>query len=415
MSNHNRGYWISDKNVVHFNTAKMPDADAASFQILGVAWAKDAKHAFSGAAKIHRADSQSFQALSAVYAKDANRCYSLLGPIKDADPATFQALDDGVHLFEHRNGFGDHTYTRHEHSGFAADSTQVFHHVGTIGKPCTLKLVDRTSFRVLSCSYGRDNTNVYFEKSRLKKADPATFEVIPPHWGRDKNGVFYGNARLPQAHPATFSILSSHDFLTKDANHFYCRAEEIPREKAYPHGSTVPGYPLAGVKDATVAADYLRRGATPHDQLALHAACRASDVQMVKLLLDAGCNPKLTDADTNSCLTTLYGKNYLKIAKMLVEAGADPNHAQEWSQATHGSFLNAAALPNPLESALFEKRFDLADYLVSVGSDVNGKTGEGRSFIEHFRNLNNTAAVEYLLAKQANRSDAGHLTSHRVH
>jgi ankyrin repeat protein len=220
-------------------------------------------------------------------------------------------------------------------------------------------------------------------------------------WGKDKKSVYYGETRLPGADPQTFTILSSHDFLAKDANHYYDRQKQVPRDHTFPLGSPIPGYPLACVKDAAIAADYLRRGATPHDRLALHAACREGNTEMVKLLLDAGCDPRIADAGHNSCLTELSFKNYLEIAKLLIQAGANPSHRVEYSPARHGSWLNAAALHLPLEQALFQKRFDLAEYLISVGADVTAKTGEGYRLVDHFRKLNNTAAVDYLVANGA--------------
>jgi hypothetical protein len=69
---------------------------------------------------------------------------------------------------------------------------------------------------------------------------------------------------------------------------------------------------------------------------------------------------------------------------------------QEYSPTQHGKWLNAAALHHPLEFALSQKRFDLADYLTSAGADVNAKTARGDCLIDHFRKLNHTSAVDFL-------------------
>lgn len=401
MSINTGNYWVSAKNVVYFNSVKIPGADGASFEKLNDTWGKDAKHVYAVGRRVAKADVHSFQVLNPLYARDANHAYYLGGVIKEADAASFQVLDDGVCVREWHNGFGDLVYSRGSQEGFAADETNVFHYVLTIGKPCVLKKADRKSFEVLRCGFGRDQQNAYYEKTRLQGADPQSFEVIGPLWSRDKKGVFYGGTRLSGADAKSFTILSSHDFLAKDASHYYCRQQEVSRDQVYPHGSAIPGYPLSMVKDPAVAADYLRRGATPHDRLALNAACREGRVEMVKLLLDAGCDPRITDAGQNSCLTELYCTNYLEIAKLLIGAGAEVNHVQTYSPARHGPWLNAAALHHALEHALFQKRFDLADYLISVGADINLRTGEGYRLVDYFRQLNNTAAVEYLVAKGA--------------
>ncbi len=91
----------------------------------------------------------------------------------------------------------------------------------------------------------------------------------------------------------------------------------------------------------------------------------------------------------------------MEIASLLVGAGARVNHAQEYSPALHGPWVNAAALHLPLGHALSQKRFDLADYLIVAGADIKAMTGEGYRLIEYFRKMNNTAAVEYLAGKGA--------------
>jgi hypothetical protein len=401
MKSDTEGYWVSAAQVPHYRSEKIPGADGVSFQRLNETWAKDGKRVYSIGRREAKADVNSFQVLNHLYAKDANYCYYLGGIIKEADPASFQVLDDGVIVREYHNGFGDHVRTEHSYAGYAADENHVFHYVMTIGKPCVLGKAARASFQVLGFGFARDQQNVFYEKWRLKGADAQSFEVIPPLWGKDKKSAFYGESRLAGADPKSFVVLSSQDFLGKDANHYYDRQNEVLRDHAFPHGSPIPGYPLAWVDDPVLAAEYLRREATPHDRSALNAACRKGNTEMVKLLLGAGCDPRITDAGHNSCLTELYCKNYLEIAKLLIEAGANANHAQEYSPAQHGPWINAGALHNPLEDALFKKRFDLADYLISVGADISAKMGEGYRLVDYFRKLNNTAAVNYLLAKGA--------------
>jgi hypothetical protein len=399
MSINTGGYWVSAKQVVYFKSVEIRGADGLSFQKLSETWAKDRKHVYSYGRRITKGDVNSFQVLNELYAKDKNHCYYLGGIIKGADAASFHVLDAGECLFEFRNAFGDHVFTRHGHQGYAADAKQVFYYVQTIDKPCVVGKADLASFQVLGCGYARDEQNVYYDTLRLKDADSRSFEVIPPLWGRDKKRVFYQGSHLSGADPQTFEILASHNYLSKDASHYYCRDAEIQRDQAFPHGSSVAGYPLEGVTDPTVAAEYLRRGATPHDPSVLSAACRKGDADMVRLLLNAGCKPRLADEGRNSCLTELFCKNYLEIAKLLIEAGADPNRMIEPSPLQHGRPIYAGI--SPLYHALWKNWFDLADYLISVGADINTTTDEGEPLTDYFRRTNNAAAVAYLLNKGA--------------
>lgn len=401
MGSDTAGYWVSAGRVAYYRSVRIPGADGATFQALNETWAKDARRVYSVGRVVAGADADSFRVLNRLYAKDKYRCYYLCGTLPKADPSTFQVLDDGECVKEYRNGLGDRVYTDRSAAGYAADCDQVFHYVLTVGKPCALAQAHRDTFEVLGYGFGRDRHNVYYEKSRLKGSDAPSFEVVPPSWGKDGSGVFYGQSRLPGADPKCFGVLSSHDFLSTDRTRYYDRMREIPREHAYPHGSAVPGYPLSWVETAAQVAEYLRRGATPQDRFALCAACHKGNVEVIQLLLDAGCNPRVIDIGQNSCLTELYGVNSLQIAKLLVRAGADVNHMQTYSPATHGKQINAGAIHHPLEHALFLKQFDLADYLISAGANLHAKTGEGHRLIDYFRKLENAAAVAYLTDRGA--------------
>src|SRR6185436_14280226 len=101
----------------------------------------------------------------------------------------------------------------------------------------------------------------------------------------------------------------------------------------------------------------------------------------LKLLIGAGCDLRTVDGDWNSCLTEMYCKNYMEVAKLLVQAGADVNHMPVYN-------LDPAARRSPLESALFHQRFDLADYLLSAGADIHVRTGQGYRLADWFREVN---------------------------
>ena len=95
-------------------------------------------------------------------------------------------------------------------------------------------------------------------------------------------------------------------------------------------------------------------------------------------------------------------KNYLEIARLLVEAGANVNHQIGGiRRSATGNRSTAGVLDIPLKHALFRRYFDLADYLISAGADVNAITAEGHRLIDFFRNVNNPEAVRYLTYKGA--------------
>ena len=157
------GYYVSQMNLVYWNASVIKGADASSFQIFNDTWAKDRKCVYCNGQKVTKAGVNSFQALNSLYAKDNNHCYYPGGIIKEADVASFRVLDDGVCLFESRNGFGDHVHTRRGSQGYAADAGKVFFHIQTIGKPCVAAKADPETFQVLGCGHGRDEQNVYYE------------------------------------------------------------------------------------------------------------------------------------------------------------------------------------------------------------------------------------------------------------
>jgi hypothetical protein len=391
------GYWLS-RGTLHFDRSPVTNADLATFSPLVSGWARDKKRVYWCGSAIRKADVASFHVLNGIYARDAERCYNCGSEIKGAEAATFRSLDSGIIVRQLHNGFGDETYVQRAYQGYAADSNSVFHHVVTYGKPSVVKGADPHTFQAIGCGYAKDVNHVYFEQARVKQADPKSFVVVPPFWAVDENHVFCMSSEIPQADQTRFKVLSSGDYLSTDGSRFFNRNQEVSRDAAYPYGSAVPGYPLATARSQEQAIDYLRRGATPQDALALHGACVRGDFDRVKLLLEAGCNPQIVDAEReSSILGDVYGPQSLAIIQALVAAGADVNHIKPFDPAKNETLMTLAARYHPLQSALFRNQYEVAEFLIAQGAHVDAETGEGLRLIQYMRKVGNAKAVQFLL------------------
>jgi len=86
-----------------------------------------------------------------------------------------------------------------------------------------------------------------------------------------------------------------------------------------------------------------------------------------------------------------------------LQRAADVNHLATYSREYHGESFNGAAPAPSFRDRADSDQFDLADYLISAGANVNATTGEGYSLIDYFRRQNDASAVAYLAAKGPKR------------
>jgi ankyrin repeat protein len=126
---------------------------------------------------------------------------------------------------------------------------------------------------------------------------------------------------------------------------------------------------------------------------------RTGNIEAVRLMLEAGCDPNLHDGNRNSALCeVVYAKNHLELAKLLIDAGADVNQMEPYSP--FGDSLEKRvrrANYSPLEMAVFHKRWDLAEYLLARGANIDIETGDGERLVKYFRRLERHDAVEWLI------------------
>lgn len=86
--------WISG---ARFWIVEVPGADPATFEVLGLALAKDKNHVWKEDRKVEGADPKTTKVLTDRVWKDAKHVYFYGNVIKGADAATFEALDDDYH------------------------------------------------------------------------------------------------------------------------------------------------------------------------------------------------------------------------------------------------------------------------------------------------------------------------------
>lgn len=216
-------YIIKDGTVL-WNGKPVPQADAATFQILGGAWARDAKRIYmQGGAK--KFDLASFEFLNAVYVKDAAAVHDWSGAIKGADPATFEALDPGVF-------FDENICPKAWARGYARDANAVYYHDQMFGKATPLKGADPKTFVSLCNDYGLDAKGVWWQKQKLPKADPATWVPLRRMWSRDRERFFYGSEEKTGIDAERFVVLNAPtigNFAT-DGSHYFNSRDEVTRE-----------------------------------------------------------------------------------------------------------------------------------------------------------------------------------------
>lgn len=377
-------YKLGTNGRCYYGHQTIDKADGASFEILNHVWARDKKTVYYYGRPLRTADRASFTVLNHLFAKDRELVFETDGVLKGADAATFEVLDGGYFEYDVRNGFGDIVHRHDQISGYARDKTFVYRKELTY-KARVLKTVDRATFEVLKYGFGRDYRRVYYDGTQVKKADPATFEQVGYLWGRDRKRAFYLTSVIEGADPTSFAVVDEHNLLSRDRFFFYRWAKPVePSEIVFDKDNRPLGWPLVSGLQFGLArvAQFLAAGALPSQEpQALQLACQYHDVAMAKLLLDHG-------ADPNSCcegfdkappLTyAIYNREPKAMVDLLLGAGAD---------------INAGGGRTPLEAALVGGKWDLAEYLVTRGADVNALAHTGQRLLDYAKWLTNASRM----------------------
>ncbi len=97
--------YSKDRNKVYYRwisgprswVVEVPGADPATFEVLGLALAKDQNHVWKEDRKVEGADPQTTRILTDRVWKDAQHVWFYGNVIQGADPATFESLGDDYH------------------------------------------------------------------------------------------------------------------------------------------------------------------------------------------------------------------------------------------------------------------------------------------------------------------------------
>jgi ankyrin repeat protein len=129
----------------------------------------------------------------------------------------------------------------------------------------------------------------------------------------------------------------------------------------------------------------------------LHWAAQGNNIELAKMLIDAGADLDAKDYTKNTSLHLASKYNHTELAKMLIDAGADVN-AKDSDKLTplHGALLFSGFIKNtkifeiliegganvnakdkdkwtPLHWAAIYNRLELAKMLIDAGADVNAE------------------------------------------
>lgn len=120
-------------------------------------------------------------------------------------------------------------------------------------------------------------------------------------------------------------------------------------------------------------------------QTALHLAVAAARLDMVRLMLRAGANPRLGD---NRGLTPLHLAPSVLITQALLEAGADPNTTTQ-------------AQDTPLHLAALNNRLGVIKTLVAAGADTGLLNQSGRTALDLAEEMAGAEVTTFLTSKTA--------------
>lgn len=109
---------------------------------------------------------------------------------------------------------------------------------------------------------------------------------------------------------------------------------------------------------------------------ALLFAVRAGSLDTVKALLDAGADVNDTLSDGESALVVATGNAHWEVANLLLDRGADPNHAGAgWNalhQTVHSRRPNLGYTPGPVPTGSLDS-IEVVKKLIAKGIDVNAR------------------------------------------
>ena len=198
-SYHGKGDW---ECVVYYETTlgesyfkTLDGADAASFENVGYAYAKDSRHVYDGEKRVDFVDRDSFRFLGSGYYADRERVfYGLSRPLAGADPSSFVVLPGNYYAKD-----ADHVY---------------FHESELLG-------ADAASFSVITDGYAKDTGRVYYSGRTIEGAHPEYFKLFNPRCSTDNAHVFCYDTMLDGIDVRTFRPIGDSDYIRDEDTMYY--------------------------------------------------------------------------------------------------------------------------------------------------------------------------------------------------
>ena len=213
--------YAKDKRAVYFLGQRISETPE-QFSLFDRSFGKDSQHIYSGRSIISD-DPEHFTKIgdeNSVYYKDRERCWYGHREIEGAVAATFRLIDgqtaaDAKQVyFKHEPIEGALPASFQPVSGdYYRDAKHIFY------QTLLLEGADAASFREVSPEVFADKKGVFLRHVHILGADPATFEMLNDYYGRDAKRCYYSGIVLKGADPKSFQVLG--DYYAKDARQVY--------------------------------------------------------------------------------------------------------------------------------------------------------------------------------------------------
>jgi hypothetical protein len=195
--------YAKDRSNVNFDGRPIPDADAASFDVLDRSgFAKDRNHVYQLDRPISD-DPGHFELIDGGLSKDGAAVYWTDGGVLSDDPAHFAIVSNNDHYL----------YTK--------DSSTV----RVNGNP--IPDADTSTFHVLQGAYAQDVRRIFYFTDPIADADAASFRPLDGPYAGDARRVYWMGKAIDGADPATFRVLNAAFECSADAQRAYYRQSVI--------------------------------------------------------------------------------------------------------------------------------------------------------------------------------------------
>ncbi|WP_077927000.1 DKNYY domain-containing protein [Wohlfahrtiimonas populi] len=247
-------YIAKDTNSVFIARDVIPNADPATFHLLGAGYTKDKNNIYRGKNIVDGADLESFEVLyggknhkTSFYAKDKNNIYYSNKPIQVANTAhpidikTFGLLNDKLNkIAKDKNAVyqiandslfplidADSKSFQFINDEYAKDERNIYQIDFWTGLIKTyVHPSDIDTFAILNENYSIDKNIAYWNGREVKKSDPKTFKTLTPTYSFDHKNIYFEAFNINNANPKTFKILND-NFITQDDKYVFYKEQII--------------------------------------------------------------------------------------------------------------------------------------------------------------------------------------------